>query len=257
MALDDLRVGALARAVRLRLGWTQADVAARAHVSQRAVSRVETGQLDAMTVASIRRIAAALEIRMPFAAQWRGGDGVRLLDADHAALVNDVVAVLAAAGWETVVEYSFSQYGERGSVDVVAWHPAGALLLVEVKSRLIDTQETIATLGRKARLVPRLIERDRGWAARMVGVVLVLDDLTANRTAVAQHQATFASAYPARGRVIRTWLRRPTGNLTGIWFLSRSLAATGTRRRGSRKRVRKPRPRSTERSPVAYQPPRG
>lgn len=244
MALDDLRVGALARAVRHRLGWTQADVAARGGVSQRAVSRLETGQLDGMTVASIRRIAAALEIRMPFAAHWRGGDGVRLLDADHAALVNDVVGALVALGWETVVEYSFSEYGERGSVDIVAWHSAGALLLIEVKSRLVDTQDTIATLGRKARLVPRLLARDRDWHPRFVGVVLVLDDLTANRTAVARHQATFASAFPERGRAIRTWLRRPTGNLAGIWFLSRSLGATGTRRRGSRKRVRRPGPRS-------------
>lgn len=196
-----------------------------------------------MTVAAIRRIATVLEIRVPFAPQWRGGDGVRLLDADHAALVNAVVAVLATAGWETVLEFSYSEYGERGSVDIAAWHrDEQALLLIEVKSRLLDTQQTIATLGRKARLAPGLIARDRGWRARRVGVVLVLDDLTANRSAVGRHSATFRSAYPARGRAVRSWLRQPKNNVAAIWFLSRSLVATTTRRRGSRRRIRAARP---------------
>ena len=239
MALDDLRVGALARAVRHRLGWTQADVAARAHVSQKLVSLFETGQLERLTVASARRIASVLEIRLPFAPQWRGGDGVRLLDSDHAALVNRVVGILAGAGWETLVEYSFNVYGERGSVDVIGWHmQTRSLLITEIKPRLLDSQETLGTLDRKVRIVPRLLAREREWQAARIGVALVLGDLTANRTAVARHSATFGSALPQRGRAVRSWLRRPDAALAATWFLSTSNGITGMQNRGSRKRVR-------------------
>lgn len=245
MALDDLRAGALARAVRHRLGWTQADVAVRAGVSQKLVSLFETGQLERLTVASARRIAGTLEIRLPFAPQWRGGEGVRLLDSDHAALVNRVVAILAETGWETLVEYSFNEYGERGSVDVVGWHaPSRTLLIAEIKPRLLDSQETLGTLGRKVRLVPRLLARERGWRAAHVGVALVMADLTANRAAVARHAATFGAALPQRGRSVRGWLRRPAGGLASVWFLPPSNGATGTQHRNSRKRVRRRDPRS-------------
>jgi hypothetical protein len=48
--------------------------------------------------------------------------------------VKTVVSRLGGS-WQVVVEYTFNHYGDRGSVDVVAWHAgAGALLLVEVKS---------------------------------------------------------------------------------------------------------------------------
>lgn len=243
--MDDLRVGSLVRAVRHRLRWTQAEVAARANVSQQVVSKIETGQLDRATVSHIRRVAAVLEIRMPFAPQWRGGDGVRLLDADHARIVNRVVSILATAGWETVVEYSFNHYGERGSVDVIAWNAKHrALILVEVKSRLVDTQATIAILGRKARIVPSLLAAERGWEVAVVGVALVLDDLTANRRAVSLHAATFDAAYPDRGRAARSWLRRPDRRLSAVWFLSSTTSRGTTRLVTSPKRVRRARPRS-------------
>lgn len=243
--MEDLRVGALARAVRHRLGWRQADVAVRAGVSQRLVSKLETGQLDHMTVESVRRITAALEIRTPFAARWRGGDGIRLLDADHAALLDRTVAILRAADWESVIEYTFNHFGERGSVDVIGWQARErALLLVEVKSRLVDSQDTIATLGRKARVVPALIAQERGWAASRIGVALVVEDLTANRTVVSRHMATFGAAFPARGRAVRSWLRNPLESLWCLWFLSLSTGHATTRRSTSRRRVRRPRPRS-------------
>lgn len=252
MAMDDLRVGALARAVRHRVGWTQQEVADRVGVSQKVVSLFERGHMDRLTVRSARRVANALEIQLPFAPRWRGGDGVRLLDSDHAALVNQVVALLRAAGWDVVVEYTFNHYGERGSVDVVAWHPGRrCLLITEVKGRLLDTQDTVAALGRKARIVPGLLEREHGWRPAAVGVVLVLSELTANRSAVARHAATFAVAYPHRGRDVRRWLREPTDGLLGLWFLSPSSHMTGTRPIGGRKRVRRPTPRMAAEPPVA------
>jgi len=245
MAMDDLRVGALARAVRHRLGWTQREVGRRAGVSQKLVSLFECGRLDELTVRSARRIAQALEIRLPFDPRWRGGDGVRLLDAEHAELVNHVVAEMRASGWEVLLEYTFNHYGERGSVDVVGWHPGErSLAIVEVKSRIVDTQETIGTLGRKVRIVPDLLARERGWAVRNVGVALVVTELSANRSVVARNAATFEAAFPDRTWATRRWIARPAGPLRGLWFLRSSNRATGTRGPGSRKRVRHGRPRS-------------
>lgn len=217
--MDDMRVGTLARAVRHRIGWTQTDVAATAGVSQKLVSLFECGRLELLTVRSARQIARTLEIHLPFAPRWRGGDGVRLLDGDHAALMNHVVRVLMASGWDVVVEYTFNHYGERGSVDVIGWHAAtSSLLIVEVKSRLLDTQDAIATLGRKRRIVPELLLRERGWSPRDVGVVLVLEELTSNRSAAGRIRSTLDAAFPARTRAVRRWLRAPDGAMTGLVF---------------------------------------
>lgn len=208
--MDDIRIGALARAIRHRLGWTQRQLGDRVGLSQQLISLFERGRLDELTVRSARRIAAALEVTLPFEPRWRGGEGARLLDADHAALVNGIVAILQAAGWEVAVEYTFSHFGERGSVDIIGWHArTRSLLLVEVKSRLLDTQATLATLDRKARLVPMLLERERGWAATSVGVVLAMPGLTANRSAVARQAATFGAVFPDRAVDVRSWIRRP------------------------------------------------
>ena len=64
-----------------------------------------------------------------------------------------VVRRLRALGWDVAVEVSFSRFGERGSIDVLAFHPARrALLVTEVKSVTPDMQAMLAGLDRKARL---------------------------------------------------------------------------------------------------------
>ena len=46
------------------------------------------------------------------------------------------VAELKRLGWGCELEYGFNNFGKGGSVDILAWFPpAGALLLVEVKTR--------------------------------------------------------------------------------------------------------------------------
>lgn len=243
--MEDIKVGALARAVRHRLGWTQRQLATRIGLSQQVISLFERGHLDDLTVRTARRIARALEISLSFEPRWRGGESARLLDADHAATVNDIVRILRAGGWEVAVEYTFNHVGERGALDIVAWHaPSRCLLLVEVKSRLLDTQATLATLDRKARLVPMLLARDRGWTAASVGVVLAMPGSTANRSAVARHAATFASALPDRAAAVRSWLRRPRGRLAAVWFLSNTSVGSGTKPMATRRRVRSVAPRS-------------
>lgn len=219
--MDDQRVGAIIRAVRRRRGWRQSDLAQKAGVHQAWVSLAERGHLGMLRVDAVRCIAAALDIALPFDPRWRGADLARLLDADHASLVETVVRTLRENAWEVLVEYSFNHYGDRGSVDIVGWHAATrTLLIVEVKSRLADVQDLHAKVDRKCRVVPALLARERGWGAINVGRVLVVADTSTVRRTVLHHAATFDAVLPERTVGVRRWLRRPAGSMAGIWFLS-------------------------------------
>jgi transcriptional regulator with XRE-family HTH domain len=60
--MDDMRVGAAFRAVRLRRHWRKSDVAARAGVSRGFVSLVERGHLDKVSLATLRRLGKVLDM---------------------------------------------------------------------------------------------------------------------------------------------------------------------------------------------------
>lgn len=217
---DDIRVGRVVQALRVTRNLRQEDVAARAGVSRPTVSRLERGLVDGMTVGSLRAISRALRMPPLVVLGWRSPEVDRLRDRLHAAMVEDVVSILNAMGWETRPEHSFSHYGERGSVDVLAWHAAAkALLVVETKTRLWDLQDLLSTLDRKRRLLPGLAASEFGWQARVIGVVLVLPEVSTHRHVVDRHAATFRAALPQRQREVRGWLAAPAGNLRGVLFL--------------------------------------
>jgi transcriptional regulator with XRE-family HTH domain len=243
--MDDLRVGLVLRAVRRRLGWRQLDVGERAGVSQKLVSLVEAGRLGSVSLRSLRAIAGVLEVRLSIEPLWRGGQLPRLLDADHAKLVNAVASLMHRRGWATLVEYTFNHFGDRGSVDLVGWHPRHcALVLVEVKGRIVDVQDLLAGVARKRRIVPELLAKERGWRPVCVGQLLVVGEADAQRRLVARHASIFSATFPQRGREARGWLAHPTGPLSALWFLSNTNRVTGTRQGTSPERIRAPKPRS-------------
>jgi transcriptional regulator with XRE-family HTH domain len=219
--VDDSRVGGAFRAVRRRRRLTQTSVATLAGVSQQLVALIEAGRQEVVSVRSLRRVGDVLEISMPFEPRWRGGEAARLLDREHARLVEIVVGLLRRWGWEVLVEHTFNHFGERGSIDILGWHGVSrTLLVVEVKTRVLDLQDLLAAFDRRARLAPRLLAESRGWAAMSLGRVMVMPDRTATRDAVRRHQSTFDAVLPARGRDVRRWLRAPSGGVAGVWFLS-------------------------------------
>jgi transcriptional regulator with XRE-family HTH domain len=116
--MDDIRVGSIIRAVRLRRGLRQCDVAASAGVAQSMVSLVERGGLEETSLRIVRRVATAVGVSLPFDPRWRGAGLVRLMDARHAGIVDTVVQRLRELSWEVRTEHTFSVYGERGSIDV-------------------------------------------------------------------------------------------------------------------------------------------
>ena len=185
------------------------------------VSLVERGHLAGVTVRTLRAILAALEARLELDVRWRGGALDRLVDERHATLVNLVVSILKYLGWETAVEVSFSQYGERGSIDVLAWHPRLAtLLVIEIKTEITSAEETLRRVDVKTRLARQVAAQARGWRPARIATVLVLPETTASRNAVRRFAAIFEAALPARGRKIRESLREPAGDLRGVWFLT-------------------------------------
>jgi transcriptional regulator with XRE-family HTH domain len=239
--MEDVRVGQWVRSERRRQGLRQSDVAARARVSSSMVSRVENGLLAGLSVRAVRAVATAVGLQLSFAPRSvRGASIERQIDWRHAALVEAVVKRLRDCGWETLVEYSFNNYGDRGSVDVLAWHAASrTLLIVEVKSDLRDVQGALHALDIKSRVVPGLVRVEKGWAAAFVGVVMVIADLRADRGRVERHGSTFDAALPARTVEVRRWLSRPIGPLRGIWFLQIPHSMNVMQRPAGHERIRR------------------
>lgn len=226
------RVARLLRAIRLHLRLSQQSIADRAHVSQSVYSRAERGELDGMTLGSLDRIVSALGGKLLLEVRFRGGMGDRLVDAAHAALVDLVVGVLGRSGWRIELEFGFNVFGDRGSVDILAWHAATrTLLIVEVKSRFTDLQAMLLSLARKVRLVPDIARKELGWDALAVGRVVVAYGTTENRSIMAAHSSTFDTAFPARAVAIRRWLRGPNRPISGVWLVSREAVQSRVRPR--------------------------
>jgi transcriptional regulator with XRE-family HTH domain len=238
--MDGLRFGRQYRALRIRLERRQSDVAHDAGVSRSQISLIDRGRIDGVTIGSLVRAAAALGADVDVRLRWRGEHLDRLVDEGHAAVVELIVRRLRRLGWIADVEVSFSIWGERGSIDVFALHPGTqALLVVEVKSVVADSQATLHGLDRKVRLAIQ-IAKDRGWEPRQVSRLLVVAASATSRRRIARLATTYDTALPARGATVRRWLASPGGQLAGLLFVSVD-SHDGTRARSvGRERVRRP-----------------
>lgn len=236
---DPQRIGRSLRAIRIRLGWRQMDLALRAKVSRAFVSKVERGLFGSSEFAKVQAICAALGADLDVRVRWRGEGLDRLLDEGHATLVDLVVGLLRAAGWEVALEVTFNVYGDRGSIDILAWHPGErALLAVEVKSVVADAQGTLAPLDRKVRHAPKLAA-ERGWEPAHVSRLLVVLESPTNRRRVARFAALFDAALAHRNWAVRKWIQTPAKQLNGLLFLSYATAGGTRRSTAGRTRVRR------------------
>ena len=240
--VDDRRIGATVRALRRRRSLRQRDVADSARVSQSLISLIERGHLDAVALRTLRRVLAAVDARGELQVRWRGGELDRLLDERHAELVGATVTELGSHSWACAVEVTYARYGERGSIDILAFHAgAGALLVVEVKSELTSLEETLRRLDQKVRLGTSIAAEARGWDARSTSRLLVLPETTGSRDRMARHAAVLDVAFPTRGVALRTWLREPVDVCSGIRLLRVTTPGSRTGSRGGSHRIRAPR----------------
>jgi len=149
----------------------------------------------------------------------RANDLDRLVNARHAALAEAVARRISGlGGWMVRPEVSFNVYGERGVVDLLAWHAATrSLLVIELKTAIIDVGELLGTLDRKVRL-GRGIARSLGWEPATVSAWLIVAEGRTNRRRVVEHRAVFASAFPDDGRTMRRWISRPGAPVRAVSF---------------------------------------
>jgi transcriptional regulator with XRE-family HTH domain len=239
--VDDIRVGGLFRAVRLRRRWRQEDVAEEAGVSRSQVSRAERGRLAELRLCELRFIADALEIRLPFAPLWRGGEADRVVNERHS-LMHERLALLFARlpAWVCSTEVTFSVFGERGSIDLLAWHPGRrALLIVELKTEIPDPAALVAQVDRYRRLAAEIV-RERGWIPVSVSTWVVVADSSMNRRRLARHRTMLRNRFPVEGRRMRSWLRQPAGSVAALSFLADDRAGSTVRKAAPTRRVSRP-----------------
>lgn len=259
--MDDRRVGTAVRALRLRRGWRQEDLAARARTSRWTVARVERGYVATVRVDTLRRIAEALEARLDLLLRWQGGDLDRLLNARHGRFHELVARRFAACpGWVAVPEVTFSIYGERGVIDVLAWHAASrTILVVELKTEIVDVQELIGTLDRKRRLALEIAE-SRGWNARHVATWLAIAEGSTNRRRVGAHRTVLSAALPDPAARVGRWLADPAADggrrpLAALSFVSEVQGSRTRSDLATPRRVGRGRPRTTPDQPGAKRAP--
>ena len=220
--MDDLHLGLALRAVRVKRRLRQCDLADQAGVSTSLVSRLEHGHLDRCSLRALRGVAAKLGVSLEVVPRSAGSELDRVVGARHAALGERVAAWIARQpGWIVAAEVSFSIYGERGIVDLLAWHVAtGSLVVIELKTAIVDVDELIGTLDRKRRLAAR-IAASRGWEARSVSVWLIVGDSSTNRRRVADHRTLLTSDLARDGRSLAPIFLHPErGAASGIAFWS-------------------------------------
>lgn len=120
------------------------------------MSRLEHGEFDRVSLRAFRGVAAKLGVSLELVPRSAGGELDRVLSARHAALGERVAAWIARQpGWIVAAEVSFAIYGERGIVDLLAWHEStSSLVVIELKTAIpVDVDELIGTLDRDGGLL--------------------------------------------------------------------------------------------------------
>jgi hypothetical protein len=116
---------------------------------------------------------------------------------------------------------SFAIRGERGVIDILAFHRERALLLViELKTEIVDVNELLGTIDRRQRLAVQ-VALERGWpvgrATRVSAWVIVASSRTNHRRFDA-HRAVLRAGFPTDGRTMPGWLVRPMQPIRALSF---------------------------------------
>ena len=230
--MDDERIGAALRMIRMRRRLRQSDVAALAGVPRENLVLIERGELVGVAWGRVRAVVAALGANLTTELRWHGADLDRAINAGHAAMHEAVGRFCVdLPGWENLAEVSFSIFGERGVIDILAWHAASrCLLIIELKTVLGDPQALVGTMDRRMRL-GKQIAAERGWQPLTVSAWVVFAESRTNRRHVAAHPGLLRGRFPVDGHGMRAWLAAPAGSVMALSFWTN--AADGDRIRAS------------------------
>jgi DNA-binding Xre family transcriptional regulator len=247
--MDAIRLGTSIRTIRIRRGWRHVDLADATGVSRGTVSRIERGHLDGVTVDKLMTVCRALDGWLDLNLRWRGGELDRLLNAAHSAMHEQVARRFRdQPGWTYAPEVSFSRYGERGVVDAFAWHEVSrTLVVIELKTLLVDIQELIGNVDRKRRLAPDIVA-ERGWRPNRVVAWVVVAESRTNRRRLEVHRALIKAAFPSDGRSIPGGMKDARRVVDSLWFLPDVRQPSTKRGSWGRQRVRRAAPRASRAS---------
>lgn len=238
--MDDVHLGNSLRVLRIHKRLRQSDVARRARVKRQVVGKVEAGMAGRYPLDTVRAIANALGARLDVRLRYQGGEIDRIVNAAHAELHERFGAYLTSLdGWVWLPEVTFSHYGERGVIDILAWHPqTRSLLIVELKTELVDPQALVAVMHRRARL-GRDIAARQGWDPLTVSTWVVVRDASTERRRARRHSRLLRAAFSDDGRAARSWMISPSGTLAALSFWSDGPSGGLRRATGRVQRVRR------------------
>jgi len=131
VTIDDQRLAKASRLLRRETGLRQVDLPTSRFVTQ----EIEAGRAGQLRVDVVVAHFAALGAKAQMMIRWNGAALDRLIDQVHAQVVNSIALILPRYEFRVRAEYTFNEYGERGSIDVFAAHDAARAVFVgEAKS---------------------------------------------------------------------------------------------------------------------------
>lgn len=212
--MDRLGVGRLLRILRIRRNWRLTDLAARTGLSSTTLHRHEIGSISSLERLEIH--ARALDVRIDLRPVGRSAELPRTLDEEHAAIVNALAAAFQAHDDRVEVEATFSEWGERGRIDLLAQFE-NRLVVGEIKTDLGDLQDLFGAMNAKARLGPS-VAKHLGWPDAPVLWLLAAAATPRNRAIAMGHPALF---HALRQRWFRGAAPRLEGDGLLLWVPAR------------------------------------
>jgi transcriptional regulator with XRE-family HTH domain len=202
-------IGAAVKRLRIEIGWTQRDLAARLGSNLGAIQRLEAGQphIDSRVAsAALAGLGARVAIDtnpIGLAGRTEQRDGV------HARCCSHVVGQLERRGWIARSEVEIGEGRFRGWIDILAFRPADrSLLVIEVKTRVDDLGRTLRTLGWYARSGHDAAGR-LGWSCRRVVPVLLCLATAETDARIAFAADQLRVELPGRARALLAWIDNP------------------------------------------------
>ncbi|MFI5255452.1 MAG: helix-turn-helix transcriptional regulator [Candidatus Limnocylindrales bacterium] len=197
------------RQTRLAIGWTQAELGHRARLSRTMVGKTERaeGDISLATAAALidaLGIRASLDLQAPFLADRR-----RQVEPAHARCVAYVQRRFERAGWQTAREVEIAHGRSHGWIDLLAFEPRTAALVVnEMKTEIEDLGRIERTLGWYEREAWE-VARARGWRPRFIVGCLLILDTERNLDRIRANRPVLATGFPVRAPGLAAWLPEP------------------------------------------------
>lgn len=187
------------------MGLSVAQASQLAGVAHSTWERVEQGS-PATTLTTLCAVTDAVGLDLVIRAH--PGKRTSLRDRGQMAIA-EYLAGVAHPAWKVGLEITAGQFGQ--AIDEVFWGP-DEILAVEIIRHMADYQGQYRSVSLK-----------RDWLAnrhrRPVRLVLAVEDLRSNRTAVSPHMGLISSVLPAGSRQVMDALRsgRPLGSDGLVW----------------------------------------